>query len=297
MPAEIDQIGGADVRSFHQRWYVPKNAFVVVAGDTTPAQVTKAVEGAVSGWKGADPPVVSFTDPMPQESLKITLVHRPKAKQSDVYVGVLGPERQSKHWPDMAVANQVLGGGVSGRLFLDVREKQSLAYNTRSSLAELAKGPSPLIAYVGTQTPKTGLAVKAMLEHLERLGTTAPDGEEIDVATRFLSDVMAIRIETIGAVADEIVNLRTLGLPDDYLASYRKQLRDVTAATASKAAGEHVRTGHAVVVVAGDADRVGTMLSRFGEVKVVDPAKGFERIRSIPHAPSAPLEVPREAGE
>jgi zinc protease len=39
------------------------------------------------------------------------------------------------------------------------------------------------------------------------------------------------------------------------------------------------------------------MLSRFGEVKVVDPTKNFERIRTIPKNPEAPLEMPREAGE
>src|SRR5262249_53776599 len=154
-----------------------------------------------------DPPVVVFTDPMPPESLKITLVHRPKSKQSDVFVGLLGPERKSDAWPEMAVANQVLGGGVSGRLFLDVREKQSLAYNTRSSLSEVAHGPAPLIAYAGTQTAKTGLALKGILEHLDRIGSTPPTPEEIDAAKRYLADVLAIRIETIGAVADELIQL------------------------------------------------------------------------------------------
>lgn len=296
-PAEVEKISRDDVRAFHQKWFVPKNVMVVVAGDTTPAVAKEQVGHAFMGFRGADAPRISFTDPMPPKELKITLVHRPKAKQSDVFVGVLGPTRAGDSWPEATVANQVLGGGPASRLFLDVREKQSLAYNTRSSLSEVAHGPVPLVAYVGTQTAKTGLALKGVLDHLSRLATTEPSAEELDGAKRYLGDVLAIRLETIGAVADEVVQQKTLGLPDDYLASYRKELREVSGLAATKAAADAVRDGQAVVVVAGDADRVGGMLSHFGEVKVVDPTKGFERIRSLAKNPAAPLELPREAGE
>jgi predicted Zn-dependent peptidase len=296
-PADIAKITAQDCRTFHHKYFVPTNAFVVVAGDTDEAAVKAAAEKAFGGFRGGEAPVVSFTDPMPPSGLKITLVDRPKSSQSDVYVGMLGPHRDDKAWPAMAVANQVLGGGVAGRLFMDVREKRSLAYNARSSLVELAHGPSVLLAYVGTQTAKTGLATAAVLEHVARLGSSAPSQDETDTATRYLSDVFAIKLETIGAVADELVKLKLLGLPDDYDDGYRKELREVTPAAAGAIAGEHAREGHAIVVVAGDADKIGPMLSHFGEVKVVDPTKGFERERTIPMNAGAPLEAPREAGQ
>ncbi len=296
-PADLERVGAADCRAFHQRWYVPKNTFVVVAGDTTPDAARAAVEKAFAGYRGGEPPTISFTDPNPPSSLKITVVDRPKSSQSDIFVGTLGPERTDASWPNVAVANQVLGGGVSGRLFADVREKQSLAYRTGSSLIELAHGPAPLVAYAGTQTAKTGLALKALLDNLESIGKSAPSPGEVDTATRYLSDVFAIKIETIGAVADELVHLKTVGLPDDYDDGYRKELREVTPDAAGKAAAAHVRDGHAIVVVAGDADLIGPMLSHFGEVKVVDPTRGFERERTIAYRPEAPLELPRVAGQ
>jgi predicted Zn-dependent peptidase len=296
-PADIQNITLAECRAFHKKHYVPKNTFVVVAGDTTPAAAQQAVEKAFGGYKGGEAPVLSFTDPNPPESLRITLVDRPKSSQSDVFVATLGPARVDAVWPRMAVANQVLGGGPSGRLFLDVREKQSLAYAARSSLVEVAKGPAPLIAYAGTQTPKTGLALRALLDHMTRLGATVPSDVEVQTATRYLSDVFAIKIETIGAVADELVHLKTLGLPDDHYDGYRKDLLAVTPNAAADIAAEHVREGHAVVVVAGDAAVIGPMMSHFGDVKVVDPTKGFERVRTISFNPQAALEAPRAAGQ
>ena len=225
------------------------------------------------------------------------MVDRPKSSQSDIYAAVLGPERVDKSWASIAVANQVLGGGVSSRLFLDVREKQSLAYRTRSSLVEVGHGPAPLVVYAGTQTAKTGLALKGVLDNLETIGHTEASAEEIDTATRYLADVFAIRMETVGAVASELAHLRVMGLPDDYDDGYRKELRDNTAPLALKAASAAIRPGHEIVVVAGDARIIGPMLSHFGEVKVVDPTRDFARIQTIPMNAEAPLEVAREAGK
>jgi zinc protease len=290
-PVDLAKITVQDCRTMHRRFFVPKNTVVVVAGDVTPAEAKAAVEKAFAAYRGGEPPVVSFSQPNPPERLKITLVDRPKSSQSDVFVGALGPERSDKSWAAFAVSNQVLGGGPSGRLFHEIREKQSLAYNASSSIHELGHAPSLLIGYVGTQTPKTGLALKGLLAELERLGTTTPTGDEVSAATRYLGDVLAIRLETIGAVADEVSRLRGLNLPDDYNDVYRKELRDITPAFAGKVASEYVRRGHHIVVVAGDAGVIGPMLSRFGEVKVVDPTRNFDRVRTIPMDPNAPLEA------
>ncbi|MFO0756759.1 MAG: pitrilysin family protein [Byssovorax sp.] len=294
---EYAKISIADCRAQHRKLFVPKNTFVVVAGDTTPESVNAAVKKAFSGYQGGEPQLPTFTDPNPPEELKITLVDRPKSSQSDIYAAVLGPERQSKAFASFAVANQVLGGGVAGRLFLDVRERQSLAYRTNSSVIELGHGPSLLVAYAGTQSAKTGLAVKGVLDNLEKIGTTTADDSEIHTATAYLSDVFAIKLETIGAVADELVRLRTLGLPDDYDDGYRKEVRDVTPALALNAASGAIRPGHLVLVVAGDAATIGPMLSHFGQVKVVDPTRDFARIKTLPMDADAPLEAPRKEGQ
>jgi zinc protease len=296
-PAEIGRITVADCRALHKRLYVPKNAFIVVAGDTTPEAAKAVAEKAFGAWRGGDAPVISFTDPNPPRGLKITVVDRPNSSQSNIYVAALGPERADKSWASIAVANQILGGGVSGRLFLDVREKQSLAYNTRSSLVEVANGPAPLIVYAGTQTAKTGLALKGLLDNMESISHAAATPEEVETSTRYLADIFSIRMETVGAVAAELAHLRVMGLPDDYDDAYRKELRDITAPLALKAASEAIRPGHAVIVVAGDAKIVGPMLSHFGEVKVVDPTRDFERVRTLPMNAEAPIEVERATGK
>jgi predicted Zn-dependent peptidase len=293
--SEVQHLGSADCRSFHKRFYVPKNTTLIVAGNATPDAV-KAFALKAFGTPGtSEAPTITFTDPMPQEHRKITLVDRPKSTQSDVYVATLGPPRGDASYAAFAVANQVLGGGVAGRLFSDVREKRSLAYSTRSLITEVAHGPTVVMAYAGTQTAKTGLALEGLLENTAAIAERAPDSDEVEVAQRFLADAFAVHLETIGAVADELARLHVLGLPDDYDDGYRKELGEITPALALKAASEHFRSGHEVIVVAGDAAVVGPMLAHFGEVKVVDPTHDFARVRTIPMDTGAPLETPRQA--
>jgi zinc protease len=296
-PDDIKKLSAADCRAFHRRFYVPRSTLVILAGDTTPDAAQALVQKAFGVARGGEVPAVSFTDPLPPEARKITLVDRPRSSQSDVFVGALGPAATDPSFAAFAVANQILGGGAAGRLFADVREKQSLAYSTRSTVTELAHGPSVLTAYAGTQTAKTGLALAGLLDHLARLAETAAGPDEVEVAQRYLADSSAVRFETLGEVADEVLRLHLLGLPDDHDERYRKELAEITPPLALRAASEHLRVGHEVIVVAGDAAVVGPMLSHFGEVKVVDATRDFARVRTIPMDASAPLEIPRQEGQ
>ena len=95
--------------------------------------------------------------------------------QSDVIVTELLPRaRHSPAWPDVRVAIQVLGAVGTGRLFVDVREKRSLAYRSDARAVELAHGPLPLLAYAGTQAPKTADAVQGLVEDLARMRDVLP---------------------------------------------------------------------------------------------------------------------------
>jgi len=297
VPSELSKITPQFCRDFYRKNFTPKNTEIVVGGDIDGDTARKSVERAFGSWKGSEAAALTFAEATPPEHLKILLADRPKSAQSDIYVGMLGPSRKDESWTAVKVANQILGGGVSGRLFLDVREKRSLAYNTRSSVGELARGPVPLTAYAGTQTAKTGLAVQALLDNLKRISSDPASDDELNTARRYLSDIFAVRMETIGSVADMVVSLKVLGLPDDYYDAYRKEIRTVSSDSALKGIGEHIREGHTIIAVSGDAEKIGPVLAHFGEVLVFNPEKEFERIRTIPANPSAPIELERETGQ
>jgi zinc protease len=279
-PADIAKLTLADCRSWHKAHFVPSNASLVVAGDVSPERVQSAATKVFGAWKGGVAPTPAFSRPLAPSSRQVYLADRPGSAQSQIYVGILGVERKSPEWAALSAANQVLGGGVSGRLFLDVREKRSLAYGTGSSVSEVAVGPTALVLNAATQTPKATEAVRALLEHLDKIGTSAPTQAELESATRFLADSFVFRLETVGSVADLTASLWVNGLADDYYDDYRKDLRELNVAAVSAAAGHYRATP--VIAVAGDAAVLGPELAEFGPVAVLDPERGFSLKRSYP---------------
>jgi zinc protease len=291
VPSEIAKVSGLTVRDFHRRYWVPKNASVILVGDVDSATASKAVEKAFGGWKGGEPPKQAFPPAIALARRRVVLVSRPKSTQSDILVTSLVPPRTTPEWPAIRVANQVLGGSGSGRLFQDVREQRSLAYSAQSRIAELAHGEQPLIAYVGTQTAKTGAALQGALEDLERMTSSPPSDAETESARRYLSDVFAIRMETIGSIADLLAQQSSMGLPDGYWDGYRAAVRSTNAAEASAAAAKIYHPSQSLVVVAGDAETIAPVLVHFGEVTILDPAQEFRSIKTLAMDPNAPLEV------
>ncbi len=282
VPSEVAKVDGAAIREFHRRFYVPKSTTLVLAGDVDEATAKSLADKSFGTWSGGEPPRVDFAAPRVPPSPRVLVAHRPKSVQSDVYVAMIAPPRKAADWPAIRVANQILGGGVASRLFTDVREQRSLAYRTSAQVFELAHGDQPLVVYAGTETGKTAQAVTGLLENVSRMTSSPPSSAETESARRYISDVFAIRMETIGSIADMVVMQESFGLPEGYWDAYRKQVRATQPAEAEAAAKKLYTTQQAIIVVAGDADVIAPELARFGEVTVVDPEKEFKTMRTVP---------------
>jgi zinc protease len=282
LPEELAAITLADAKAWHRTHFTAENAVLVVCGDVDADAVEAAAKKRFQAFRGPKPAPPNFSDAPGPNSLQLFVVDRPGSAQSQIYAGTLGPERKSDAYPALMTANQILGGGVSGRLFLDVREKRSLAYNTSSWMEEPARGPMPIVLSAGTQTAKTADAVAALIEHFDRIGSQTPSAEEVERAARFLSDSFLFKLETAGAIADLSSRLPVLGLPDDAYDDYRRAVRKLEPNAVSAAAGRYFRKGALIVVVAGDAATIAKPLARFGAVSVVDPEKGFVISRTVP---------------
>jgi len=290
VPSEIAKINEQTLRDFHKRFYVPKNIEVIITGDVDPAQAQAAVKKTMEAYKGGAPPKVEFPEAIAPAKRRVILASRPQSEQSDVFVVGLAPPRNSADWPDLRVANQVLGGGVQGRLFADVREQRSLAYSTGSQIIELAHGKEPMLAYAGTATKKTGLAIQGILENLDRIAKSGAEPAEVTSAGRFLSDIFAIRLENIGSIANMVATQDTFGLPDGYWDTYRAAVRNEDPTRVGAAAQKLFGGSAQLIIVAGDANAIAKPLSHFGEVVVVDPEKEFATVQTIPQNEAAPLE-------
>jgi predicted Zn-dependent peptidase len=284
LPAAIAKITSQTIRDFHKRFYVAKNVELLLVGDVEQAGAEALAKKHFGALGAGEPPKVEFPAQIPPAKRRVVVVNRPKSAQSEVFVMSLGPERKAADWPEIRVANQVLGGGPASRLFGDVREQRSLAYSTNAQVIELAHGSQPLYAYAGTKTPSTFAAVQGLLENLDKMSSVPISETELSSARRFLSDIFAVRVETIGSIANLLAQQDALGLGDGYWDKYREAVRGVDSARAQGAAKKLFGSQKVVIVVAGDAEAIQSDLTKLGEVVVVDPAKDFATTTTLPAA-------------
>lgn len=286
----------ADVKDFYKKLYVAANTFVVVAGDLDEADTGSKLDLHLKGISTGTPPTISYPTPAVVGEKEVILATKQGAKQADVFIGMLGLSRKDEKWPELALSLQALGGGMSARLFKDVREKRSLAYSTNANARELANGPSFIALYAGTQTPQAPKSVVALLENLAWVSGEHPiTAEELASAKVSLETAFVYRLETIGSVAGLAIDKEILGLPGsdlyDYVTSYRKRLHDATLDDVNAMAAARLKGQSVIIAVAGDPS-LAKPLTHFAKVRVVDPEKGFATISTLPFDANAAIEVP-----
>lgn len=265
----VQRIKRSDLTAFHQRYFAPNNAYLVVVGDIEPAQVMESANKAFQSWAKRTVAPVQYPAPPARATREIVLVDRPESVQSVIYVGNLALARTNSDYVPLLVANQVLGGSAASRLFMDLREKQSLTYGAYSSVAE-AQQSAPFRASAAVRNEVTPQALKGFFDHLQRISSEAPAEAELADAKRLLVDSFPLQIETPGEIAGLVSDLRAYDFPDNYWDGFRSQIQGITSEQALQAAKQYIRPDTSLVVVVGRAAAVREALASYGAVKVID---------------------------
>lgn len=270
LPASLKAITRADLVAFHRSRLRPGGALLVVAGDVTLAEARRLALRAFQGWTGAAAAVAPFRAPPARASTEIILVHRPGSVQSNLVVGNLTYLATDPRTYAATVANQVLGGGASSRLFMTLREQKSWTYGAFSGYTR-RKGIGSFSATTEVRTEVTDSALRELLSQLERIGAEAVPLAELEDSKGAITGSYPLSIESADQVASAVANARIYGLPADYVQTYRVRIGAVTAAQAQAVAKATIRPRAAVILVVGDGARIYDRIKDIAPVTIVDP--------------------------
>ncbi len=251
-PAVLGRVTRADLVAFHRARFVSGNMFLTVVGDVQPAAFDALLARTLGTLRRGTAPVVAIADVPAAAARQIVLVDRPESAQSVIRIGNVSLRRADPDWVPFTVANQMLGGGVSSRLFMDLRELRSLSYGVYARMGENV-GASQWFAGGQVRTAVTSDAMHALFRHLECLTTEPAPDAELAMTRSYLTDSFALSIETPGNVADLVSSMRVYGLPADYYDTLRARVTAVDAAASLATARRYVHPDHALVVVVGTA--------------------------------------------
>lgn len=266
----VNQVAIADVKSFLSTYWIPNVAYLIFVGDIEPATAKALAEKSFGNWKRGTAIKQNFAKPNKPSQTYVAIVDRPASVQSvvaiastvDLYPGSANDIAGS-------VMNNILGGGFSGRLFANLREKYAFTYGAYSSLS-----PSRQIgifqAEASVRNEKTDSAVQELLREINIIRNEQVGETELSRMKNYLSGGFARSLENPATIANFALNIARNNLPADYYQKYLTNLAAVDAEKVQNAAKLFLNTNQMHIVIVGNAKQISKGLEKYGPLKYFD---------------------------
>jgi zinc protease len=253
----------------HRDRYAPDFAVLAISGDITFAQAKQKFERAFATWKehGIAAPVV--TDPADLTQPGVFLVDRPNSVQTNFIVGTQSLTRTSPDYDAVEVMNKVIGGGATGRLFMNLREDKGYTYGAYSAV-DAGKFRGTWAARTQVRTEVTGPALKELIAEIDRLRNDKVPAEELENAKRALVANYALTLENASRMLDYYITSWIYHLPPDYWDRRPEALLAVTADQVQAAARTYLAPARLQIVAVGTGSKIGDLLKPYGVVNTFD---------------------------
>jgi predicted Zn-dependent peptidase len=237
----------ATLKDFHSNTYTSPNIFVVATGKLDPDEIERMVEEKLSGLPGGEPFVREARPTTPESPFFFKFK---ETEQYHVSLGSLGIPAKSEDRYAMAALNNVLGGGMSSRLFQEVREKRGLAYAVYSYHQGYSDAGA-IKTYVGSTTGNVEEAVRVIVEQLGMVMDEEVEGEELVRTKQQLKSSTLLALESTSArmnrVGRSVITGAELLTPDEISA----RIEAVTPQDIARLAKQHLRTDHMYLSAVG----------------------------------------------
>lgn len=178
--------------------YVPNNAVVSVAGNVRHQEVVDEVGRLLGDWRPA-PLLPYVAAPRQPGSVRQALKFK-DIEQAHLCISAGGVPRQHADRRALDIQNLILGGGMSSRLFLEIREHRALAYDV-AAYVDYLEDTGATVIYAGTDPKRVPSCLDGILEELRRLRRQPVDGDELRRAKEYFKGRMLLGLEDNSSLA------------------------------------------------------------------------------------------------
>lgn len=196
----ITDLSRTQIAGYYRRRYRPQSMVVAAAGAVDHASVVAMVGKAFADrlTTDVDPDPIRTDDDVPTSPAKdIALIDRP-TEQAHILLGGFTPGRHDERRYALSVLNTGLGGGMSSRLFQEIREKRGLAYSVGSSVSHYA-GVGAYNVYAGCAPRNIDEVLGLIREELDRVAAKGLTAEEVERAKGQLRGGTVLGMEDTGS--------------------------------------------------------------------------------------------------
>ena len=270
--AAIKATDSAALQGFWQTHYRPDQAALVVAGDITEAELRSLTESLFGGWQRPTTAAAVMAAPtVASTAARVVFVDKPGSPQTALAVVQAGPRADAPDAASIKVMNAALGGLFTSRINTQLREVKGYTYGVNSSYA-MGRSSGQFGIRGSVRTDVTGPALIDMFTEIVGMRAKPMGAAELSRVRNAQLLSLPGLFDTNGVVVASYASNWALGLPITQITGTPARLTAVTAASAFKAAQDHVDPAALIVVAVGDKAKVLPQLEAWGRkpLEIVD---------------------------
>jgi zinc protease len=241
----LGRIDHAALVAWYRAFYRPERMTLVVSGQVSSGEVmaeARRLFGAVPG--AALPPDPALTPPRPAGGRVVVAA---PAQQTQILLGGLAPSLDHPDHAAVKVLSTILGGGMAGRLFVELRDRSALAY-TAASYYDPVHEPGLLVLYLGTAPQNAVQAEQALGREVQKIRDVPVPADELARAKGYLLGRYAMDRRTNERLAWYLAFYEVEGVGRGYPDRFRQQVEAVTAADVQRVARTYLAQPTTVVL-------------------------------------------------
>lgn len=277
-----------DVKNLYNKTYKPNNAYLIIVGDINLKTAKTLVTKLFSNWEKGMLPNNVLPQPKAPSTTEINFIDMPNAVQSELsIVNTVNLKMGDKDYYAALLANQILGGGGTGRLYKNLREDKGYTYGAYSGI-----GSSRYVArFKAGASVRNMVTDSAMVEALKEINKIRYQGvtkEELEIAKAKYIGSFVRNVERPETVASYALNILTNKLPQDYYKNYLKNINAVTLEDVQNAAIKYFRGDKAKIIITGKGIDVLKNLEKTADYTI----KYFDKYGNPTSKPAMTLPIP-----
>jgi zinc protease len=242
-----------DVKNRYNTYYKPNNAYLIIQGDINPKKIKKMVKKLFSDWDAGNLPTYKMPEVPLVETTEIDFIDMPNAVQSEIAViNTVNLTLGDEDYYAALLANQILGGGGTGRLFQNLREDKGYTYGSYSSVRQ-SRYVGTFRATASVRNTVTDSSVVELMKEINSIRYQKVSEQDLKDAKEAYIGSFVMDVQKPSTSATYALNKELYNLPDDYYENYLEKINSVTVDDVQNAAKKYFKANNTRIIVTGKA--------------------------------------------
>jgi zinc protease len=258
----VKRITLADVKSNYNTYLKPNNAILVIEGDINIKETEKLVKRLFKDWMPGEIPAYTMPEVVTLATTEIDFINMDNAVQSEIaIINTIDLTLGDTDYYAALLANKILGGGGTARLFMNLREDKGYTYGSYSNLSQ-SRYVGTFKATASVRNMVTDSSVVELQKEINKIRYQTVSAEELRNAKESYIGSFVMDVQKPRTVANFALNIERYNLPVNFYEGYIQKIKSVTLEEVQNAAIKYFTGDKARIIITGKGIDVLTNLEK-----------------------------------